>query len=536
MSNKNISKAGIHINENVITSISGPISFHYLRPKNNAAFFPLTILFGDAHQSNENICMDCTCSKDKKSCCYKLSDYELLDLFDTLPTEDFPVDFYTETSFAGMNFGQTDLGQLTRTMMVNCYNKNIRGKDSNRCPTNNIRWQAGDIRMASDMVGRFKHLMTKKYEIARDISIKYKENAYIESHLLYIFFKNMSKTITEDDFKRTYFKSFENYKAFLLTLFDTDSTGVILNRERFATKLFGMMDRNNSGVIKQIEKQSIKELKNKDFWLQVYIDSLYNIENAYLINEFRSELFTNISSMTIESMQQLNFLDVIVFIASPLVDIYVLSRMLKQPVGGLRSSLSFCYFGDAHINNISRILVKFFDYEVVSSIDRRHIEGLNTKKPENLNTNKLVRCLQLPYINLSDDLSKHNKAVLEYRKITPIVQTIWSGEEGEEISRIIDLLETDVCNGIKSLINNHTVKNLVSYAVKENEKNKSDDLNILIHTYNEISTVTFLKILETVCKKEKINGKILKEQILSNLCLSNMLSSIYIAVTSELVS
>jgi hypothetical protein len=98
---KPLSFTYMNINGNNISSISGPISFYYFRPTNRLSKLPLIMLFGDLHRSWKDTCTDCVCSKETKSCCYKLSDPELLKLFDTLGSVDYPVDFYTETSFAG---------------------------------------------------------------------------------------------------------------------------------------------------------------------------------------------------------------------------------------------------------------------------------------------------------------------------------------------------------------------------------------------------------------------------------------------------
>ena len=86
-----------------INSLSGPVSFYYLRPKEevyedgNGKYFPLIVLFGDEHRSLKGTCDPCVC--DTKTCCYKLSDPEFLEKIDTLASF-YPVDFYAETFLA----------------------------------------------------------------------------------------------------------------------------------------------------------------------------------------------------------------------------------------------------------------------------------------------------------------------------------------------------------------------------------------------------------------------------------------------------
>jgi hypothetical protein len=50
------------------------------------------------------------------------------------------------------------------------------------------------------------------------------------------------------------------------------------------------------------------------------------------------------------------------------MDIYVLTRIFKQPVGGKRSALTFGYFGNYHVKNIVYALTHtdlINEYEIV---------------------------------------------------------------------------------------------------------------------------------------------------------------------------
>jgi hypothetical protein len=66
---------GLIMNGKKITSISGPVSFYYLRPTKqvyddgnkeyddcNKEYFPLIVLFGDTHRSDNNYCNPCECT------------------------------------------------------------------------------------------------------------------------------------------------------------------------------------------------------------------------------------------------------------------------------------------------------------------------------------------------------------------------------------------------------------------------------------------------------------------------------------------
>ena len=80
-----------------------------------------------------------------------------------------------------------------------------------------------------------------------------------------------------------------------------------------------------------------------------------------------------------------------------LLDIYTIARIFKQPSGGNRSDLSFCYFGDAHIRNIKRMLLSIGAYELVISKDK------------NIFGNIANRCLNFTDIklNLVDELRNY---------------------------------------------------------------------------------------------------------------------------------
>jgi hypothetical protein len=143
-----------------VESLSGPVSFYYLRPKRNVyeeghgQYFPLIVLFGDAHFSLEKTCDPCVCSHDQ-TCCYSLSDPNFLRKLDTL-AEHHPIDFYTETMLSGTDDGfQGGMMQdLTTGKMISCYHHRLRGTVYNKCPTTYIRWNAGETRHLQKVMKR----------------------------------------------------------------------------------------------------------------------------------------------------------------------------------------------------------------------------------------------------------------------------------------------------------------------------------------------------------------------------------------------
>jgi hypothetical protein len=90
-----------------------------------------------------------------------------------------------------------------------------------------------------------------------------------------------------------------------------------------------------------------------------------------------------------------------VIVTSSFLDIYVISRIFKQPENGKRSEISFCYFGFSHVKNIMNLLLSTGAYEAVVSKNESYIEN-NSE----YNTDKINRCIDFNdiYVNLDSDL------------------------------------------------------------------------------------------------------------------------------------
>ncbi len=403
---------GIYIDGVTISSISGPVSFYYLRPKasvyknGNAYYFPLIILFGDAHRSYQNMCSNCVCVD--KICCYKLSDTALLQKFDTLSSKEHPVDFYTETSFAGTGegFSRGMMEYFTTGDMVSCYHRRFKNTSRDKCPTKNIRWQAGDVRTAGISVTM---LAGDDYDQDYvDTSKKFKEDKYIESQLYYLM--RLTNDIEADSQYSEYsakessvFKNMDEFKKLLSSIIDDD--GKHYNTKRFARTLFGMMNSDNSAIYKQIQKQTFEKFNDINLWADFYASSIDNelkIDPIVLKKLIDEVDFTGGGYFYFLSHGDRKLLNEFgVSLRTSLLDVYVMARIFKQPTGGKRSSLSFCYFGDDHIENIQRLLLKTGFYESV----------IEQRKPV-IDYSKVSRCQQFNFsLNLTKEVNKHNKAI-----------------------------------------------------------------------------------------------------------------------------
>jgi hypothetical protein len=170
------------------------------------------------------------------------------------------------------------------------------------------------------------------------------------------------------------------------------------------------MKEDNSLIYKQINKQTYEKFKNKDYWCNIYKMLLNNdpkYKNKDIINftllkeiinyyENSDNHKKNYNNNTFNKEDIYNLYVVFYNVKSiftPLLDIYVLTRIFKQPVGGKRSALTFGYFGNYHVKNIVYALMQTDEYEIVHSIE----------KPDQ------QRCLNINFnLNLTDEVSKHS--------------------------------------------------------------------------------------------------------------------------------
>lgn len=369
----------------------------------------MIFLFGDRHWSKENYCSQCTCSSEKKSCCYELSDHSFLKLIDNMASK-YPIDFYTETFFVGTESGFKGgmMEPMTTGDMISCYNRHLKNTKDYHCPTENIRWQAGDIRYAGE--GR----RGRVFEIK---SNKFMNKSYIEYQLhnildkIFWIFKYKGKYNYKDlikllrtSLKESYFKNFKNFKVFLLNLFDGNN----IDYKKFASKLFSfMINDTTSAIYKQVRKQTYGDFNVMKKWEEFYARSMKNYFDNYLSKYYKQieiknfisnlDLFVN-KKLSFTTTDMVMFEQIYIFITQNLLDIYVISRIFKQPENGKRSDLSFCYFGDVHIINMKDLLLSTGIYEIVSSKNELIIRGESN------------RCIEFKdvYINLDKELKNHN--------------------------------------------------------------------------------------------------------------------------------
>ena len=426
---------GLQIGDTNITKISGPVSMYYLRPKQEiydnggADNFPLFLLFGDIHFSKKDNCNPCY-NVDKNSSCYEISDAKFLKQLDTLSSNNLPIDFYTEYWLDTNLIEQNKDGYMYE--MINnerlwCYNMyrtdtNFNTfRNTNYCPTNNIRWHLADIRMAGNNMSP-----DKIDDIATDllkkinISDKYQNYSYIETQIntILLYFSNKEnkskKFVLENIFnEKNIFKSIDDFKKLLKTLCyinnNNNNNNNKLNIKKFGEILFKnyINENTNSFIFKQIIKQDYIEFKNIKYWRYFYKNSLRKL-NIYL-NLNIKDIEQLIDKLDIDSdLSEENYKlcgKLMTLITVPFMDIYILCRVFKKPVTKIkhdkrstldvRPSLVISYLGDWHIQNIVDILQLTGFYNLEHQI--------------NSNNNNNKRCININFkLNLSEQVKNHN--------------------------------------------------------------------------------------------------------------------------------
>ena len=353
---------GIHIGNEIIKKISGPISFYYLKPikvKEEGIDFPLIILFGDLHDSRETMCTPCNNAEG----CYQIYDASFLKLLDEISPLNKPVDLYFEDFKVNSSYENESIlfddDPLNTTTIYEKFNSNsnknininltpplhifqqlygipcfthIR-RDitpiSKKCPTTNIRWQYGDVRFCDNCIETIIDKWTLDKKLTRN----------------------------EDKIKNALDKMIKNFNK-------------TRDHLELSTMLFIILNTKNSLIIKQFKKQSFPPFKDIQFWI--------NISAQSLIHSIEIQYFT--------IKEAINLL---------LVDIYTIMRIMKQPnKTHIQSTLCIGYFGHSHILDMVNIFTKYLNYTIEYQIEENN---------EN-------RCLEITEsINLTKDIEEHNR-------------------------------------------------------------------------------------------------------------------------------
>lgn len=171
---------GLKIDDIPISSLSGPMSFYYLKPDENVFMeyklkgleLPLIVLLGDVHRINTG-CNPCI-----PPSCQNIASRSFLMRLDQL-AKNHPVDFYTESSpslFGGyfekasQDNSSLLFGIFLSNIVKECHDPKLRGKirSSSRrimsgCPTDYVRWHFADLRHMTELLEGYLFIPITNY-------------------------------------------------------------------------------------------------------------------------------------------------------------------------------------------------------------------------------------------------------------------------------------------------------------------------------------------------------------------------------------
>lgn len=433
----------------VIKSISGPVSMYALLPQIHATYiqdqlqtahptFHPIILFGDMHESRQNACVDCTCSRNG-GCCVELTNLpNFLRPLDDLARDIGDIDIYTETFPANMyrHRNPAFLHDIMNDQFEPCYYPHLNPHLRGACPTKHIRWHGGDIRNSA-YNGMNRNLQTfserlggidwSQFQGDRHSMYNMTNQVYIEGVLFY--FQDMLQDyaytgkpvppqrdfydITNHDFLAAHpihQTAWNIWLGFLEIALSNNSPDIL---SRAVSWLVNRLQlpyvKHKSAVMKQIQKakQALEgtHRSSDEFWVNVSHNLLmYQVSNSWLEyhkpNPLHKEAFFSAITKTKDQRTQVEHkyvkyaIDLMFWTCAGLVDIYTIARMCKYTKN---TKLSLSFFGDAHVLNMYQCLCKYFGYRgYVIQKAPSYIEGV-TRRCVDINMN-----LDIPLLMIKD--------------------------------------------------------------------------------------------------------------------------------------
>lgn len=435
--------------------------------KNNNIKLPIVLLFGDVHGSTDYMCPNCNCDDDAKQCCFEIYNKQFLQELDIIGRI-YPIDYYTEFNFQPIHTHDS-IGvlssQFINKTVKNCHKKNNRIDHYYRqsCPTRFIRWHYGDSRMMIEYIESF-HVI--QYDLIEFYMIDILTNSDIKNFnesdyktigekinkSRQIFMTRINSTLrilkrSNSDIALLYEfnnRIFNNLISLLFTPNINQLNFSIYIKEfikQFSKNVISILfeSKKMSRIYKQIQKNNIHLFNDpnilSDILTNIYIksedlikgleDIILNIPFSQLewIKPFFTTLLLSYDTLDQQLLNTfihphnrifvISFLNKIIYIMlplfAPLMDLYILFRMIKNPTNNIPSILSIEFGGRAHIRNMINILTDpIFGYNI----------DINTNNIDN----KYNRCItidsKIPLIQYIKDhakqISNNNK---EYFKI-----------------------------------------------------------------------------------------------------------------------
>ena len=442
---------------------------------NKTINFPIILGFGDYHFSYQNLCKNCNkkdCvniyDKNFLKKIDKLASEYPIDFF--TESSDSSTEILEGQGILFDYFLRKVVCPCHKTELKE---KNIK-KYLKSCPTKNIRWHYTDTRFFYNKLEGFiftpqlDYLNKVMFDIknGRPIEPNYfgkvvRGSSYEEIfHITQSYFEdiknktNNAKTLLELGQNFTYellSKLFDllkktpgiEYIIKQLSKFFVKSYFTYINTVKRNSALYKQLhsqneDFNNdvsNGLINALSQDygfinSIKSLFNFASPYGEYPENILYIEDIINMMNFKGDyssirLYNSVDkipgihhSTMIEGWKKILYYtssdilnNILLHIGSVILDIYFVSRMLKQPLNNLNSSLSLCYFGNAHLTNSVYILTKVFNYKVIYSNDNMNYFS---------DKDNVKRCIEIEqFIDIPSDLKEH-ELLSNYQSKKPI--------------------------------------------------------------------------------------------------------------------
>lgn len=311
-------KKGLLLGDQLIQRITGPMRVTILKPPSSPPFsMPPILLFGDVHFSIEGECADCMVNDG----CYRISEDAFFQALDRVSTKDAPIDFYIESYMKDIPNSHriAAVGEIQRATnsIRRCaaWNKSKKQRyRRNACPTETVRYHYGDLRQTNpdqDEGAYFEYIMMLMHKNPK--VVKEKILSFPSDHVFY----QLGKPIIDA------FDAFNGYDM-------TQMPDPVL----YSNLMYRLITRV-SPRYSRIRKQFNKRPKGfPPEWIVplIYHSILYLGDRRY--------------------------------ISGWLMDVYTILRVFKMSEGP-PAALTVMYFGNSHVNTLTRFLRDVVGYDTV---------------------------------------------------------------------------------------------------------------------------------------------------------------------------
>lgn len=377
----------LYINDIPISQISGPVLSYYMTPSDESfdtfkrfgIDLPLLLLFGDIHGSEFGMCEPC----DNSEGCYRIYDRELIELVDSLSSEEFPIDFYIETGESMIKTMQEHkyitfdrpLQKIVETYEI-CFGRNhLEEKEYTQKCGRNIKWHYSDVRM------RETHIEGSIYSLAKYIKKLIKDKSIEPPNIVNLtdIKKLLDSSNTVDEFCINFFK-LTPAKSLVVKQYSKTQPFIIKDIEEIwknilFTLIIQKCNKEEDFNIQYARFDSLNELKHME---NKNLNNIYHLLNA-IYNSF--------------------------------IELYTILRILK---GYKQPSLALAYLGLRHIENIVMIFENVFDYEI-KLVEPQNAQFFRNQNILDIQTyiDTATRCINFiggvhDSIDLKKDVELHN--------------------------------------------------------------------------------------------------------------------------------